>query len=138
MEEMVEVIVPKNIRIFNDYDTDLVITAGAPVPVTERQLRALTLRYALLEGKLRVAKGTVTFPFKDSTVIIHGEPEGNTQIEFHNPERGVEIKTFDMRTTIQKVADAKIAEKPAKKHVKKPVKKPVKKTKITKMTKKRK
>jgi len=125
MVESVEVVVPKNIRFFSDYDTDLEISAGRAVRVSERQLRALTLRYALLEGRLRVAKGTVTFPFKDSVIVIHGIPEGNTSIEYHHPERGVEVKTFDMETTAQKIA---AAEKKKKKTIRKPGKRKPKKS----------
>lgn len=128
MVEMVEVIVPKNIRIFDDYDTNLVIPAGKSTPVTDRQLRALTLRYALLEGRLRVSKGTVTFPYKDCVIVIHGVPEGNASIEYHYPERGVEVKTFDMQTTVQKAAANKATKTSKKKAVKKPKKSTIKKS----------
>ena len=98
--QMIEVIVPRNFRIVDDYATDLrganALVAGQTRMLNERQLRSLGLRAALLGGQLRVTKGTVKFPYKNSMVVIEGIPGGNTTLEMREVGGTVHVK--DLQT----------------------------------------
>jgi hypothetical protein len=79
------VMVPRNIRVFSDTETDLDLTSGRVYPITERQMRSGSIRAALMDGRLRAVAGEIQFPFKDSVIVIKGIEGGNTYIEWNTP-----------------------------------------------------
>jgi hypothetical protein len=112
--ETIKVIVPPNVRIIRDYDTDLVLTSGEEHTIIPRNLRSATLRSAFLQGRIRITQGTAKFPFKGSIVTAIGIPGGNTTVEISSD---LGTYTFDLATQ-KKMAAApavKVTQKPPKK-----------------------
>ena len=103
MSGICTVLCPKNIRVFTDTNTDLDIAAGSPQVITERQLRSLTIRAGLFDGRLRVLRGHVEFALKDSTIIVDGaEPDGNIFITIIGPDQSEWEKNFLTDLTTKK------------------------------------
>jgi len=112
--QLVEVIVPKNWRVVEDYETDLrdqrALVAGRTHTLNERQLRSLGLRGALLEGRLRVTKGIVKFPYKNSMVVVEGKPGGNTTLEIQENTGTVLIRDLSTKKLFIKKEGDKMEE----------------------------
>ena len=113
---MLKVIVPGNIRIVEDSNTDLQLISGEEYELNERQLRSLPLRFALIDGRLRVTEGEVTFPFRNSYVEIIGKPGGNETIIYRNGDEA-KVVPFDPKyfETAKKIANLRARPKAKKK-----------------------
>ena len=95
MEGTVKVIVPPNIRVFSDPDSDVDLFSGHTFVLTPRQLRSITLRGALRDGRVRIIEGRVEFPLRGGKITVEGMPSGNTFVMITDADGTQKKHVFD-------------------------------------------
>ena len=77
---MIEVKLRDNFRMFDDFDTDFVISAGEKKVLPERDLKAYQIKQYLYHGHLKVVTGEILLMIKGFPCYISAEFPGKAYI----------------------------------------------------------
>ena len=116
---MIQIKLRKNLRIFDNYDTDFYIKAGEVKELNDRLLKSYSIKSALMRGDLILVDGDIEFKFKDSLFKVCSDNPNDGIFLFADKTMMVKDlptntfkKTAVTKPTIVPVAPKPIARKP--------------------------